>query len=74
VTADSVAGTSSYISGGKKRGGLALVAYPANYRSSGVKTFIVTQDGIVYEKDLGPSTTTVAPNIRARSSSWRAAE
>jgi hypothetical protein len=74
VTADSVAGTSSYGSGGKKRGGVALVAYPANYRSSGVKTFIVTQDGIVYERDLGPNTTTVAPNIRARSSTWRAAE
>jgi hypothetical protein len=74
VTADSVAGTSSYGSGGKKRGGVALVAYPANYRSSGVKTFIVTQDGIVYERDLGPSTTTAAPNIRVRSSTWRAAE
>jgi hypothetical protein len=74
VTADSVAGTSSYGSGGKKRGGVALVAYPANYRSSGVKTFIVTQDGIVYERDLGPNTTTAAPNIRARSSTWRAAE
>jgi Protein of unknown function (DUF2950) len=74
VTADSVSGTSSYVSDGKKRGGVALVAYPANYRSSGVKTFIVTQDGVVYEKDLGPNTTTVAPNIRARSSTWRAAE
>jgi hypothetical protein len=74
VTADSVAGASSYGSGGKKRGGVALVAYPAKYRSSGVKTFIVTQDGIVYERDLGPNTTTVAPNIRARSSTWRAAE
>ena len=74
VRADSVAGTSSYGSGGKKRGGVALVAYPANYRSSGIKTFIVTQDGIVYERDLGPNTPTVAPNIRARSSTWRAAE
>ena len=33
-----------------------MVAYPADYRSSGVKTFIVSQDGIVYEKDLGPKT------------------
>jgi hypothetical protein len=74
VKTDSVSGTSSYVSDGKKRGGVALVAYPANYRSSGVKTFIVTQDGVVYEKDLGPNTTTVAPNIRARSSTWRAAE
>src|ERR1700678_791229 len=74
VAADSVGGTSSYGSGGKKRGGVDLVGYPADYRSSGVKTFIVTQDGIVYERDLGPNTTTVAPNIRARSSTWRAAE
>ncbi|HXM21866.1 MAG TPA: DUF2950 family protein [Terriglobales bacterium] len=59
--------------GGKKKG-LALVAYPADYRSSGVKTFIVTQKGIVFEKDLGPSTTTVAPSISARSSGWRTAE
>jgi hypothetical protein len=62
----------SAATGGKK--GLALVAYPADYRSSGVKTFIVTQKGIVFEKDLGPSTTTVAPTITARSSGWRTAE
>ena len=59
--------------GGKKKG-LALVAYPADYRSSGVKTFIVTQKGIVFEKDLGPSTPTVAPTISARNSGWRTAE
>ena len=67
VTGNSAAG------GGKKKG-LALVAYPADYRSSGVKTFIVTQKGIVFEKDLGPSTTTVAPSISARSSGWQPAE
>ena len=67
VTGNSAAG------GGKKKG-LALVAYPADYRSSGVKTFIVTQKGIVFEKDLGPSTTTVAPEISVRGSGWRAAE
>jgi hypothetical protein len=37
-------------------GGFALVAAPAEYRVSGVRTFIVSQDGVVYEKDLGPST------------------
>ena len=41
-------------------GGLAAVAYPAVYRSSGVMTFIVTQDGGLSEKDLGPGTTKVA--------------
>jgi hypothetical protein len=35
---------------------LAFVAYPAEYRSSGVKTFAVNEDGIVYAKDLGPNT------------------
>jgi hypothetical protein len=39
-----------------------------------VKTFIVSQDNMVYEKDLGPKTATVAPSIRARSSSWHAAD
>jgi len=37
-------------------GGFAFVAYPAKYRDSGVMTFIVSQDGIVYQKDLGPDT------------------
>ncbi len=37
-------------------GGFALVAAPADYRVTGVKTFIVSHDGIVYEKDLGPKT------------------
>jgi hypothetical protein len=58
--------------GSKK--GLTLIAYPADYRSSGVKTFLVTKRGIVFEKDLGPSTTTVAPTINARSSGWQPAE
>ena len=37
-------------------GGFAFVAYPAEYRSSGVMTFIVNRDGVVYQKDLGPKT------------------
>lgn len=54
--------------------GLTLVAYPADYRESGVMTFIVTHRGIVYEKDLGPKTTTVAPELKARTGSkWRPA-
>lgn len=48
----------------KKTRGLTLVAYPAKYRASGVMTFVVTHHGIVHEKDLGPNTTTVAPQIR----------
>ena len=42
------------------RGGFALLAYPAKYASSGVKTFMVGQDGVVYEKDLGEDTATQA--------------
>jgi len=61
--------------GGKKTGDVALVAYPAEYRSSGVMTFIVTKNGAVYEKDLGSKTTTVARKLeRGPDSSWHTAE
>ena len=46
-------GAHDYVVGGKMIGGFALIAYPAHYRSSGVMTFIVNQDGVVYQKDLG---------------------
>jgi hypothetical protein len=49
-------GAKDYVADGKMNGGFAFVAYPAKYRSSGVMTFIVGQDGIVYQKDLGAST------------------
>ena len=50
---------------------LTLVAYPAEYQSSGVKTFVVTRKGIVFEKDLGSETKTQAPQMKARTgSSW----
>jgi hypothetical protein len=49
-------GAKSYITQGKMSGGFAFVAYPAEYRSSGVMTFIVNQDGVVYQKDLGSKT------------------
>jgi len=64
--------SSSGVSGlGKRTTGLTLIAYPAEYQSSGVKTFVVTQKGVVFEKDLGPGTTTVAPQMKARTgSSW----
>jgi hypothetical protein len=44
----------------KSDGGFAAAAYPALYRSSGVMTFIVNQDDVVYEKDLGRNTAAVA--------------
>jgi hypothetical protein len=54
-----------------RKGGLILVAYPADYQSSGVMTFVVGRDGVVYERDLGLGTKTVAPQIKAPTgSSW----
>jgi Protein of unknown function (DUF2950) len=52
-------GARDYMVGGKLTGGFAFVAYPAEYRNSGVMTFIVNQSGKVYEKDLGAQTTTL---------------
>ncbi len=45
------------------REGFALIAYPAVYRVSGVMTFIVNQDGVVYQQDLGPQTQKMAEGI-----------
>ena len=44
----------------KTAGGPAMIAYPAEYRSSGVMTFVVTQNGVVYEKDFGANTSALA--------------
>jgi len=49
-------GEMDYVIKGVMIGGFALVAAPVDYRVSGVKTFIVNQDGVVYQKDLGPTT------------------
>jgi Protein of unknown function (DUF2950) len=53
-------GVQDYIVDGKMTGGFAFLAYPAEYASSGVMSFIVDQDGIVYQKDLGPNTANLA--------------
>jgi hypothetical protein len=58
-------GARDYVLQGKMIGGFALVAWPAEYRASGVKTFIVNNDGIVYEKDLGANTGKVAAAMKA---------
>jgi hypothetical protein len=49
-------GAFDYVLHGRGIGGFALVAYPAKYGSSGIMTFIVNQDGNVYQADLGPNT------------------
>lgn len=53
-------GARDYMVNGQRTKGFAFVAYPAEYRNSGVVTFIVNQDGMVYEKDLGADTVKVA--------------
>ncbi|HEX8895016.1 MAG TPA: DUF2950 family protein, partial [Terriglobales bacterium] len=58
-------GAHSYIVNGKMTGGFAVVGFPAVYRSSGVKTFIVNQYGMIYEKDLGPKTSEIASAMKA---------
>jgi hypothetical protein len=55
--------TGSYIVDGEMRGGFAVLATPAIYGSSGVMSFMVNKSGVVYEKDLGPNTTTLAAKI-----------
>ena len=57
-------GAYSYMVKGKMVGGFAVVAYPATYAVSGVKTFIVNHEGVVYEKDLGPKTTKMAKSMK----------
>ena len=49
-------GEIDYVVKGVMIGGFALVAAPAEYNVTGVRTFIVSNDGVVYEKDLGPTT------------------
>src|SRR3954453_13353741 len=60
---DALGGSQDYVVHGLMIGGFALVAWPAEYGVSGIKSFIVNQDGIVYEKDLGPTTATAAKAI-----------
>ena len=75
VTGDTAAGPNNRASGSRQTNALALVAFPADYRSSGVMTFMVTKSGGVYEKDLGSKTTTVAKDlVRGPDSSWHAAQ
>jgi hypothetical protein len=53
-------GARSYLKDGKMAGGFALVAYPAQYGSSGIMTFVVGPEGIVYQKNLGGQTGEIA--------------
>jgi len=69
-------GAKKYVANGKMTEGFGFVAYPAEYRSSGVMTFIVGADGTVYEKDLGKKTEGLAKAMKEYNpnSSWQKAE
>jgi hypothetical protein len=69
-------GARDYVVDGKLTRGFAFVAYPAEYRNSGVMTFIVDQDGVVYQKDLGPQTSDLAAAMKEYNpdATWESAE
>jgi hypothetical protein len=56
-------GAKTYIQNGKMTGGFAFIAWPAVYGSNGIMTFVVDQDGVVFQKDLGPDTTKTVASI-----------
>ncbi len=54
----------NYVSDGRMIKGFALVAWPARYAVSGIMTFVVNQDGVVFQKNLGEHTDNIAANAR----------
>jgi hypothetical protein len=66
-------GAKDYVVDRKMTAGFAFVAYPAEYRSSGVMTFVVAEDGVVYEKDLGKKTESMAKAMKEYNpdSTWK---
>jgi len=71
-----VGGAADYVVTGKMIGGFALVAYPAQYRNSGVMTFMVNYAGTVFQKDLGHDTAEIAENMSSFNpdSTWKRVE
>jgi hypothetical protein len=61
---DAKGGAKNYIVDGKMVGGFGVLAYPAQYGDSGIKTFMVNQNGILFEKDLGKDTQQLAAQIK----------
>jgi len=58
-------GARKYIVDGRMTGGFALVAFPVRYGISGILTFLVNHDGVVYQKDLGPETVAIGTGMKA---------
>jgi hypothetical protein len=71
--ANAPGGAMDYVVRGNMIGGFALVAYPAEYKNSGVMTFVVNHQGQVFEKDLGPGTARLAAGMTAfdPDNTWR---
>ncbi len=69
-------GAYDYIVKGNMIGGFALVAYPAKYGASGIMTFVVNHDGVVYQKDLGKNTEKAAQSMKLfdPDSTWKKAQ
>jgi hypothetical protein len=69
-------GAAEYVVGGEMSGGFALVAWPVHYDASGIMTFLVNQEGVAYEKDLGPGTAAQVKAITRYDpdGSWRPVE
>jgi len=72
---DAPGGAYDYVIGGRMRGGFALIAWPLRYGDTGVMSFMVSHDGTVYEKDLGPGTDAAARAVTRFNpdASWRKA-
>ena len=64
-------GELNYVVHGKMIGRFALAAYPAEYRNSGVMTFIVSHSGQVFQKDLGPNTPQLAERMQSYNPDFR---
>ena len=73
---DAPGGALDYVADGRMIGGFAILAYPAKYGNSGVMSFMVNQDGVVYQKNLGPGTEETALAMRQYNpdSTWKKVE
>jgi hypothetical protein len=73
---DAPGGAYSYLANGKMIGGFALAAYPAQYGNSGVMTFIVNKEGLVYQRNLGRNTAKIVQAMKAYNpdQTWKKAE
>ena len=69
-------GAKSYMVNGQLKGGFAVLATPVKYQDSGIMSFLVNRDGVVYQKNLGTNTSAIAASISAYdpADSWTPAE